>query len=293
MSLNRVRNFIDIFLGDRFNLNLYSDEFILFMDDIVNKNLRDETLVRRKWDGEILFIGDLHGDYYSLEQVAKIIREKEYLTIFLGDYVDRGEYSLETLMGAILLKYFYKDRVILLRGNHEDININTYYGFATDLINRYGKYWKNIYNIVFKKIYLKLSIAVEIETDGGKIFAVHGGIPNPIPSIKDIEKLPREDPIKNPILLQLLWNDPLENIDEYMPSDRGEGIYYFGKEIFNKFVEENNYKIFIRAHQAVENGYKEIFNKKLYSIFTCRYYKIQPTILEVNQKLETNPIKLK
>jgi len=76
--------------------------------------------------------------------------------------------------------------------------------------------------MVFKRIYLKLPIAALIETENGKIFAVHGGIPKPMTSLKDIERLPKEDPIENPILLQLLWNDPMENIDEYAPSDRGE-----------------------------------------------------------------------
>jgi len=293
MSLDRIRNFIDMFLGDRYSLNIFSDEFMFFLSNIIDKNLVEDNMVKRKWDKKILFIGDLHGDYYSLEQTAKIIGKEDYLTIFLGDYLDRGEYGLETLIGALLLKYYYRDKVILLRGNHEDININTYYGFTVELIDRYGEFWKPIYNIVFKRIYLKLPIAALIETDNGKIFAVHGGIPKPMISLKDIERLPREDPVENPILLQLLWNDPMENIDEYAPSDRGEGIYYFGKKVFNRFIEENNIKLFIRAHQAVKNGYREMFNKKLYSIFTCRYYRIPPTILEVNQKLEAKTLRLK
>ena len=72
-------------------------------------------MVKRRWDGEMLFIGDLHGDYYSLEQVSRLIEGRNCLAIFLGDYVDRGEYGLETLIRALLLKYYYKDRVVLLR----------------------------------------------------------------------------------------------------------------------------------------------------------------------------------
>jgi hypothetical protein len=96
--------------------------------------------------------GDLHGDIHSLlgylEELAnqgyldktnkfKICRPDFYL-IFLGDYVDRGLYGIETISALLQLKLTNPDQVILLRGNHETVALNYHYGFFAEFFHKYG-----------------------------------------------------------------------------------------------------------------------------------------------------------
>jgi protein phosphatase len=101
------------------------------------------------------------------------ISSTDYL--FLGNYVDRGVYSLETITLLMALKVKYPTQVNLLRGSHEDRKINIDGGLGDECANRLGENIEDPES-VFQKIndmfeYLPLSCSI-----GNKIFAVHGGI---------------------------------------------------------------------------------------------------------------------
>ena len=71
-------------------------------------------------DPPLIIAGDIHGKYIDLLRIFEIggfPPESNYL--FLGDYVDRGHYSVESVSLLIALKVRYPDRLTILRGNHE------------------------------------------------------------------------------------------------------------------------------------------------------------------------------
>ena len=76
------------------------DDFSI-LDDFLN-SIEKETLIVKETSEPVVFIGDLHGDFNTLENIIKKLLEK-YTLIFLGDYVDRGPMQLETLLGVLYL----------------------------------------------------------------------------------------------------------------------------------------------------------------------------------------------
>ena len=173
----------------------------------------------------------------------------------MGDYVDRGYNSVETLELLLCLKLRYPDHILLLRGNHESRQISFTYGFYEEIQRKYGN--PNPWNY-FTEIFDYLSIGAIIE---GKIFCIHGGLSPQISSIDQIRTLNRrmEIPHDGPFC-DLMWSDP-DDIETWIVSCRGAG-WIFGWKTVKEFNFLNGIDLVCRAHQLVNEGYKYWFKKE-------------------------------
>ena len=244
-----------------------SVEQVLTIISDVKEKIKSQGPVINVIGDEVYFIGDIHGDIRSFNKIKKFLlnMHSNEKAIFLGDYVDRGGYSLEVSTGLFKLFIEMENQIIFLRGNHESYPVNYLYGFYDELRKRFGGKVGPLYE-AFNDLFSYLPIAAIVNNE---VLALHGGIPNTTTNIEDFSNIPKgQKEISNPTLLQILWNDPSEEIRGWMPSPRGDGIYLFGEEPFRKFMERNGLKFLIRAHSFLLSGYKYFFDGKLLSLFS-------------------------
>jgi len=224
---------------------------------------------------KFLFVGDTHGDFNSTKKIVKLFLDGKYnYIVFLGDYVDRGISQIENINYVLCLKLFYPESVILLRGNHETPLANLYYGFYYEILRKLDKKFYDLYSELFAKMpYAVLA--------NNHILALHGGIAENLKTIQQIENIEKNlIDVRDPMVLQILWNDPSDDVLGFQPSMRGPGIRVFGKDIFEEFAKKNDIELMIRAHEVFSEGYRYFFEGKLLSIFSARNY-----VIPVNAKI--------
>uniref|UniRef100_A0A7S3J9F5 Serine/threonine-protein phosphatase n=1 Tax=Euplotes harpa TaxID=151035 RepID=A0A7S3J9F5_9SPIT len=232
----------------------------------------------------VTICGDVHGQFYDLMELFRIggdIPETNYL--FMGDYVDRGFYSVETVTLLVALKVRYKDRVTILRGNHESRQITQVYGFYDECLRKYGNsnVWRHFTELFD---YLPLTSVVE-----DQIFCLHGGLSPSIDTLDQVKQLDRvqEVPHEGP-MCDLLWSDPDDRCG-WGISPRGAG-YTFGQDISEQFNHTNNLKLIARAHQLVMNGYNWSQERNVVTIFSAPNYCYrcgnEAAIMEVDEHLK-------
>lgn len=240
--------------------------------------MQEPTVLQLK--APVKVFGDLHGqfgdlmrlfDEYGFPSTAGDITYIDYL--FLGDYVDRGQHSLETITLLLSLKIEYPDNVHLIRGNHEAADINALFGFRLECIERMGENdgiwaWTR-----FNQLFNYLPLAALIEK---KIICMHGGIGRSISSVEQIEKLERPITMDagSIILMDLLWSDPTENdsIEGLRPNARGPGLVTFGPDRVTEFCKRNKLQLIIRAHECVMDGFERFAQGQLITLFSATNY---------------------
>ncbi|OHT00437.1 serine/threonine protein phosphatase [Tritrichomonas foetus] len=273
----------------------------------------EEILVRIPASAYI--IGDLHGHFFDLIRILSFIglpkidspsspdtnfehnnikindkiNDNNHFTfgsiVFLGDLVDRGEFSTETVILAFLLKILFPERVFIIRGNHEFGYLCEQCGFVREL--------KSIYHnpVIVEKFYHAFSQMPLGALIDDKFLCIHGGIGPNWTSLSQIYNCIR--PIyefgndgDDEILDSLLWSDPSTEIDYFEPSERGTG-FLFGKNALIEFLEVNNLQAIIRGHQCVENGYRFSFDNRLVTVFGASNYcggvKNKSAVLTINK----------
>ena len=281
--------------------------------------MRDESNVQPV-SAPVTVCGDIHGQFYDLAELFRIggaCPETNYL--FMGDYVDRGYYSLETVTLLVALKVRYRNRITILRGNHESRQITQVYGFYDECLRKYGNanVWKH-FTDTFD--YLPMTAVVS-----DRIFCLHGGLSPSIDTLDHARDLDRvqEVPHEGP-MCDLVWSDP---DDRYVvviilirgafvhrsikahPSFRslslslslfslscGWGIsprgagYTFGQDITEQFTHINGLHFIARAHQLVMEGYQWQHNRSVVTVFSAPNYCYrcgnQAAIMEVDDTVD-------
>ncbi|GAV55507.1 hypothetical protein ZYGR_0AV01390 [Zygosaccharomyces rouxii] len=214
----------------------------------------------------IKVVGDIHGQFTDLLRIFKLSGvppETNYL--FLGDYVDRGKQSLETILLLLCYKIKYRDNFFMLRGNHESANVTKIYGFYDECKRRTSsKVWK-----MFVDLFNTLPFAAIIQD---KIFCVHGGISPDLKSLQRIAQIARPTDIpEEGLLTDLLWSDPDSQISNWSDNDRGVS-FTFGKKNVLDFCSQFKFDLVIRGHMVVEDGYEFFAKKKLVTVFSAPNY---------------------
>lgn len=244
--------------------------------------------------GEMIVVGDIHGDLESLVYVLKnsgfmekTRRGEDSLLVFLGDYGDRGSYSPEVYYVVLKLKGMFPQKVVLMRGNHEGPNDLLAYphDLPTHLNRKFGESGADVY-VKLRELFDQLYNAVLVED---RYILLHGGAPSKASTIEDLvyahKKHPRETHLE-----EILWSDPNDVIKGTCASPRGAGRL-FGKDVTEKLLKMLNVKILIRGHEPSGEGFKINHNGKVLTLFSRRgppYYNEHGAYLQLSasEKLE-------
>ena len=211
-------------------------------------------------------VGDVHGQYGDLIRIfTKCGFPPSTNYLFLGDYVDRGKQSLETILLLLCYKIKYPENFFLLRGNHECANVTRVYGFYDECKRRCNiKTWK-----LFIDTFNTLPIAAIV---AGKIFCVHGGLSPVLNSMDEIRNIARPTDVPDfGLLNDLLWSDPADTLNEWEDNERGVS-YVFSKSAINKFLSKFGFDLVCRAHMVVEDGYEFFNDRTLVTVFSAPNY---------------------
>ena len=205
----------------------------------------------------VTICGDVHGQFYDLLKLFEVggpVGTTRYL--FLGDYVDRGTFSVEVVLLLYALKTAHPASVFLVRGNHECRHLTEYFTFRTECLH---KYRADLYEDMLASFNALPLVAVV----NRQFLCLHGGLSPQLTTVDDIRALDRfhEPPPAGP-MCDILWADPAAN---FVPADTAEHFafnrvrgcsFVFTYHAVAAFLERNNLLSLVRAHEAQDDGYK-------------------------------------
>ncbi|KAK2811453.1 hypothetical protein FQN50_002076 [Emmonsiellopsis sp. PD_5] len=208
-------------------------------------------------DAPITVCGDVHGQYYDLMKLFEVggdPAETRYL--FLGDYVDRGYFSIECVLYLWALKIWYPNTLWLLRGNHECRHLTDYFTFKLECKHKYSE---KIYDACTES-FCALPLAAIMNK---QFLCIHGGLSPELHTLEDLKSIDRfKEPPTQGLMCDILWADPLEEFGqektgEYFVHNNVRGCsYFFSYPAACAFLEKNNLLSIIRAHEAQDAGYR-------------------------------------
>lgn len=212
-------------------------------------------------------VGDLHGQILDLLRIIQAQGPPPQTRyIFLGDLVDRGQFSTETVTLVFIMKVLWPESVILVRGNHEFDELCSIGGFHKELTSLYNS---EDLNRLFSSTFACLPIACIIND---AILCLHGGIGPLVHKLNEIEKTERplyvfpDGPVTD-----ILWSDPSEIVDTFKLSSRGSGAL-FGQKALDSFLENESLELLVRGHQCVASGVATSLKGKCITVFSASNY---------------------
>jgi serine/threonine-protein phosphatase PP1 catalytic subunit len=226
-------------------------------------------------EAPIKFVGDIHGQFHDLLRIFEyggFPPKSNYL--FLGNYVDYGQQSLETITLLLALKVKYPNMIFMLRGNHESASMTRLYGFYDECNTRYNiEMWK-----AFTDVFNTMPFAAVINQ---KIMAMHGGLSPGINYFDQIRKLKRPTDVPDTgLICDLLWADPSADIAGWAANDRGVS-FIFGPDEVSSFLQKHDMDLVswspscgrrLRILFQSSDGYHLLGNKLPRRIHQCWSY---------------------
>ncbi len=313
MALLRPKEWVNKPLDEEDSTFCLDIQIVMDLIDQCMKIVQEQPMVL-KVEAPVKVFGDIHGQYQDLMRFFDLfsapiqgpggdIDGLDY--IFLGDFVDRGTHSLETICLLMALKIKFPNQIHLLRGNHEDRWINSIFGFQGELCDRLRDDLDN--PVIFTKFndffdYLPLAAIINDE-----VLCLHGGIGASINSLSDIEKIQRPLEVihevtnaDQQIVVDILWSDPTDSDMEtgIQPNSTRDptgvgNIVKFGPDRVEEFLKANNLSLILRAHECVMDGFERFAGGSLITVFSatdyCGKHKNAGAILILGKDFKINP----
>jgi len=288
-----------------------ANEFLILIDAIIQqsssepkhiKNLRiTGKLVNMPPKGEVIIVGDIHGDLSSLVHILKesrfldkTQRGEDVFAVFLGDYGDRGIHSPEVYYIVLWLKEQFPENIVLMRGNHEGPEDLLAYphDLPSHLDRKFGENGSEVYKRI-RELFNHLYNAVLVE---GKLVILHGGAPSHASTIEDLAFAHEKHPCETH-LEEILWSDPIDDARGTYPSPRGAGKL-FGEDVTDELLKMLGVKALVRGHEPSENGFKINHSGKVLTLFSRKgepYYNSYGAYLhlDLSQEIENTTHLLK
>jgi protein phosphatase len=245
---------------------LSADDIVLLCD--ATKDLFSAEDVSLQLPGPVIIIGDLHGQILDLFRVLQTFGlPEQHNFLFLGDIVDRGEFSTETCVLVWALKVKYPKSVFIIRGNHEFAFLCKQCGFQAELYTIYGAGSRTFESFLESFSYMPLTAVI-----ANKILCVHGGLGPSWYSLSQSQQIERPiEEFTSDLLDAMLWSDPSPAVAFFEPSTRGAG-FVFGESALVEFLDSNGLSLLVRAHECVNTGCQFIFNDRLATVFGASNY---------------------
>ena len=283
---------------------------IILLDKNYMSNLITEALNQLKASSPLIklrspvkIFGSINGQYNDLMRYFSLFGRPSELKgdiescdyLFLGNFTNRGAFSLETVCLLLALKIKYNGHFHLLRGNQEDIEISKLYGLADECKEKL-KEDINQPNSIFQQLcnlfeYLPLAAVIN-----NQIFCAHSGISKNGLYLKEIQRLTFPIKIKScQIAKDLLWNTP--NIYENTNFNKLFPIEYkpeqFNANSLDTLFNNNKLKLMIRSHDVCQKGIGNCFGDRLITIFSstnyCGVYQNAGAIIFIKKSYEIQP----
>ncbi|KAI0302800.1 serine/threonine-protein phosphatase 2B catalytic subunit [Multifurca ochricompacta] len=245
------------FLKDHFfREGRIKEEHALFIIEKATQLLRAEPNVLAI-EAPVTVCGDIHGQYYDLMKLFEIGgKPANTRYLFLGDYVDRGYFSIECVLYLWSLKIWYPDSFFLLRGNHECRHLTDYFTFKLECKHKYSE---RVYEACIES-FCALPLAAIMNK---QFLCIHGGLSPELHTIDDIRKLDRfREPPTSGLMCDILWSDPIEDfgqeksLDNFVHNHVRGCSYFYTYKAACEFLERNRLLSIIRAHEAQDAGYR-------------------------------------
>ncbi|CAF0748776.1 unnamed protein product [Adineta ricciae] len=242
----------------------------------------------------VYIIGDLHGQLADLLYIfnTKGLPAADNAYVFNGDFVDRGQNSVEVILLLLVALILYPSSLFLNRGNHEDIMVTVRYGFQNEVHQKYGKRKGHLLDL-FKDIFSWLPLYSYVDAGKAKLIVVHGGISDRI-NLKKInsatrnryisievppesknggKRLTEEEDQEYRQIQDLFWSDPdPHGRSGCRKNDARKMACFFGPDITDQFLKRYNLAMLIRSHQVKQEGYEFTHDGKVLTVFSASNY---------------------
>ncbi|KAJ8923305.1 hypothetical protein NQ315_001863 [Exocentrus adspersus] len=289
-SINRTKDAKANFTWGQLDPNTYARNLINVCNQVKEAFKVEPRLL--ELTSPMYIMGDFHGNVADLLYFEKLLWHigpglNPSSLLFLGDYVDRGAYSIEVISYLLSYKLQYPTKVNLLRGNHEIREVQKMFTFQKECILKLGEKLGNEVWAAVNNVFDYMPIAATIDN---KLFCCHGGIPPPwlCPAISAINDIPvplNQPDSQSSLAWELMWNDPVrpktmtDKLTMELLANEGFAVntrrgtaHIFSVEALERFLKANQLTHLVRAHEVAQAGFQVQQKGKLLTVFSSSKY---------------------